>query len=193
MECPPSGAERIDSFALVCYLPGALGAFIDRLRAELVVTCSARSHVTVLPPRKLAGPESLAKCQVAGYLPDCTPFRIDLGRVEVFPETKVVYLGLNCGSDRLRAMHDNLNTSALGFPEPFEYHPHVTLAQGLHVDDVAEATALATARWAEFQQSRSFQVETLTFVQNTTANQWLDLLAFDLGSVAAAAGVKCHR
>ena len=186
MECPsPTGAERIDSFAVVCYLPGALGAFLDRLRAELVTSCAARSHVTILPPRRLAGPESLARRQLGDYIPDCFPFLIELGRVEVFPETKVIYLGLNCGDSHLRSMHDSLNIHALSFPEPFVYHPHVTLAQGLDPADVDQSAALAQARWREFQHSRSFQVETLTFVQNTTTNHWLDLAAYELGSVAA--------
>jgi len=185
MDCPPSGAERINSFALVCYLPGALGAFLDRLRSELVVSCHARSHVTVLPPRQLYSPESLATRQIADYVPECAPFAIDLGSVEVFPETKVIYLGLSCGNERLRCMHDSLNSDFLGFPEPFVYHPHVTLAQGLHPSDVVEATKLATARWSEFQHSRSFQVETLTFVQNTSTNHWLDLVSYELGTMAA--------
>ncbi len=184
MECPPSGAERIDSFALVCYLPGALGAYLDRVRAELVTSCSARSHVTILPPRQLAGPELRARQQIANTIPERTPFRIDLGQVEVFPETKVIYLGLNCGGLQLRGLHDCLNTDALTFCEPFVYHPHVTLAQGLDPLDVEEAAMLAKARWREFQHARAFQVEMLTFVQNTTANQWLDLVEYALGSVA---------
>ena len=185
MECPPSGPDRIDSFALVCYLPGALGAFLDRLRTELVATCAARSHVTILPPRQLAGPELIAKQQIAESTPECPPFRIDLGNVEVFPGTKVVYLGLNRGEDHLRALHDSLNINALSFDEPHVYHPHVTLAQGLDPADVDAATELATARWREFQLARTFQVETLTFVQNTTTNHWLDLVAYGLGSMAA--------
>ena len=185
MECPPSGAERIDSFALVCYLPGALGAFLDRLRTELVATCAARSHVTILPPRQLAGPELAAKHQIAESTPDHPPFRIELGSVEVFAGTQVVYLGLNRGGDHLRSLHDSLNVKALNFAEPHIYHPHVTLAQGLDPADVDAATELAMARWREFQFPRSFQVEKLTFVQNTTTNHWLDLVAFELGSVAA--------
>lgn len=184
MECPPSGAERIDSFALVCYLPGPLGAFLDRLRAELVTSCSARSHVTILPPRSLAGPELRARQQIFDALPDCRPFRIDLGPIEVFPETKVIYLGLHSGDRELRSLHDTLNLNALSFAEPYVYHPHVTLAQGLDPADVEEATKLAKARWKEFQYSRAFEVEMLTFVQNTIANQWLDLVAYELGGVA---------
>src|SRR5450755_1615592 len=115
MECPPSGAERINSFALVCYLPGPLGVFLDRLRAELVSSCAARSHVTILPPRQLVSPEILAKEQIAGSVPEYPPSRIELGDVEVFPVTKVIYLGLNTGGANLHRMHDSLNTRALGF------------------------------------------------------------------------------
>ena len=81
-------------------------------------------------------------------------------------------------------MHDTLNLNALSFAEPYVYHPHVTLAQGLDPADVEEATKLAKARWKEFQYSRAFEVEMLTFVQNTIANQWLDLVAYELGGVA---------
>lgn len=184
MESSPSGVERIDSFALVCYLPGELGAFLDRLRAELVTACSARSHVTILPPRPLAGPESSAKQQIGNCIPEYQPFRVHLGEVDVFPQTKVIYLGLSLGSDHLRFLHDSLNVNALSFDEPFDYHPHVTLAQGVDPAQVDEATRLAAARWSEFSHSRSFQVEALTFVQNTSVNRWLDLVAYELGSLA---------
>jgi 2'-5' RNA ligase len=185
MECPPSGAERINSFALVCYLPGPLGVFLDRLRAELVTSCVARSHVTILPPRQLISPETLAKEQIAVRVPDYPPFRVDLGEVEVFPVTKVIYLGLNSGNADLHHMHDSLNCGALRFEEPYIYHPHVTLAQGLAPEHVEDATKLAAARWREFKHSRSFQVDTLTFVQNTSVNCWLDLVEYELGSLAA--------
>jgi 2'-5' RNA ligase len=125
------------------------------------------------------------KEQIAVGVPDYPPFRIDLDGVEIFPVTKVIYLGVRSGNADLRRMHDSLNDRALSFDEPYSYHPHVTLAQGLHPDHVDEAFELATARWREFQHSRSFQVETLTFVQNTTANQWLDLVEYELGSLAA--------
>jgi 2'-5' RNA ligase len=185
MECPPSGAERINSFALVCYLPGALGAFLDALRAELVTTCAARSHVTILPPRELGGPDLLAKRQIAECVPEYPPFCVKLGAVEVFPQTKVIYLGLDDGNNQLHSMHDVLNSGPLVYTEPFVYHPHVTLAQGIDPAYVEEAADLATARWREFRHSRTFRVETLTFVQNTSVNCWLDLAQYELGALAA--------
>jgi 2'-5' RNA ligase len=186
MECPPSGAERINSFALVCYLPGALGAFIDGLRSELITTCQARSHVTILPPRQLVAPEMLAKRQIADCVPEYPAFRVDLGDVEVFPRTKVIYLGLLSGNEQLNKMHTALNSGSLSFDEPHIYHPHVTLAQEVHPDHDEEAFALAAARWSEFRHQRSFEVETLTFVQNTVRNRWVDLVEYELGSLAVA-------
>jgi len=185
MDCPPSGAERIDSFALVCYLPGALGAFLDKLRTELVSTCVARSHVTILPPRQLAASEAHAERQISDRVTDYPPFRVELGEVEIFPATKVIYLGLNDGGPQLQNLHDSLNSRALFFEEPYRYHPHVTLAQECNPDDVEAAAELARARWSEFQALRSFQADTLTFVQNTTSNRWLDLVEYELGSLAA--------
>ena len=185
MHCPPSGAERINSFALVCYLPGPLGDFLDRLRTELIPACVARSHVTILPPRQLTATEQSAELQIGKCIPGVRPFRIELADVEVFPMTKVIYLSLQSGGDRLHTLHNTLNVNALGFDEPYVYHPHVTLAQGLAPEHVDAATVLAAARWREFGHSRSFQIETLTFVQNTAENQWVDLVEYELGTVAA--------
>jgi hypothetical protein len=54
MLCDPSSMDRINMFALVSYVPGRLGEFLDRLREELVTGCKAHSHVTLLPPRPLS-------------------------------------------------------------------------------------------------------------------------------------------
>lgn len=184
MDCEPRGGERINSFALVSYLPGDLGSFLDRLRTELVSSCVARSHVTILPPRELSATEESARRQIAECVPDFPPFRIELGEVAIFPMTQVVYLELRFGTAALRGLHDALNTEALGFNEPFDYHPHVTLAQGLLPEDVPAAYELARERWSEFSRARSYEVDRLTFVQNTTANRWLDLMEYELGSMA---------
>ena len=45
----PALGDRINSYAVVSYIPGALGEFITRLREELVKGCVAQSHVTILP------------------------------------------------------------------------------------------------------------------------------------------------
>ena len=128
---------------------------------------------------------SAAEAQVAVCVPDYAPFAVELAGVEIFPLTQVIYLELARGATHLRTLHDSLNSRSLEFDEPYEYHPHVTLAQGLSGIDVLEAHELAQSRWREFQSSRSFRAETLTFVQNTESNRWIALVQYELGTMAS--------
>lgn len=166
----------INSFALISYLPEPLAGFLDSLRCELVPQCDAKTHVTVLPPRPLASglPENAWKGLSNGL--DCfPPIRVELGSIEVFAGTNVIYLSIGAGFRELEQMHVALNQGPLAFDEPYEYHPHVTLAQHLLPEQVEAAAALARRRWWEFPYSHSFTVDRLTFVQNTEQNRWVDL------------------
>jgi 2'-5' RNA ligase len=166
----------INSFALISYLPEPLAGYLDSLRCELVPRCQARTHVTVLPPRPLgAGLADGAWDDLNDYLNDFPPFRVELTSIEVFKGTNVIYLAVGAGFRELEQMHAALNRGPLHFAEPYQYHPHVTLAQELTPDQVEAAAALARRRWREFPASRSFMVDRLTFVQNTVENRWEDL------------------
>jgi 2'-5' RNA ligase len=168
--------KAINSFALISYMPEPLAGFLDSLRCELVPRCQARSHVTVLPPRPLAcGLPETAWNDLNDALNGIPPFRVDLGSIEVFEDTNVIYLSIGAGYRELEQMHAALNHGPLQFAEPYEYHPHVTLAQQLSKDQVEVAAALARRRWREFPYSHSFTVDRLTFVQNTEENRWADL------------------
>jgi hypothetical protein len=46
--------ERLNVFALVIYIPGPLGLYLDELRRDLVPDYDPHAHVSVLPPRTLA-------------------------------------------------------------------------------------------------------------------------------------------
>ncbi len=130
----------------------------------------------MLPPRPLAGglPEN-AWDDLSDSLDGFTPFRVELTTIEVFPGTNVIYLAVGGGYRELEIMHGALNQGPLEFAEPYEYHPHVTLAQQLLPEQVEKAAECARARWKEFSYSRSFTVDRLTFVQNTQENRWADL------------------
>jgi 2'-5' RNA ligase len=168
--------KAINSFALISYMPEPLAGFLDSLRCELVPRCEAKSHVTVLPPRPLAtGAPETAWNDLNASLNGFPPFRVELTTIEVFEGTNVIYLSVGAGFRELEKMHAALNRGPLEFAEPFQYHPHVTLAQQLSADQVGAAVALARRRWREFPYSHSFTVERLTFVQNTIDNQWADL------------------
>lgn len=175
---PMNGADRINSFAVVTYIPNPLGAFLDRLRRELEPdTLAPRAHVTVLPPRALADgvTADAAREHLERLAQPLTPFSIEAAHVEVFPTTNVVYIGLSGGIEQLARMHCELNSGPLAAQECFKFHPHITLAQGLTPEQAMEIAGHAQRRWSEFRGPREFSAEVFTFVQNTQRNRWVDL------------------
>jgi 2'-5' RNA ligase len=181
-----NGGPNVNSFALVSYIPDPLGGFLDRLRNDLVSECHAKAHVTVLPPRPLVCPSGEAWAQMQERLHDFQPFRVELGDIEVFPVTDVIYVSVKSGQAELKKLHAALCVGCLLFEEPFHYTPHVTLAQELTREQLFQATAIATRRWNEFPAARGFTVDKLTFVQNTLDNCWTDLNAWQLSNSVAS-------
>ncbi len=168
--------DPINSFALISYMPEPLAGFLDSLRCELVPRCQAKSHLTVLPPRPLArGLPEEAWSDLNDSLNGFPPFRVELGSIEVFEGTNVIYLTIGAGYRELEQMHAALNRGPLQFAEPYQYHPHVTLAQQLTSNEVDAAAALARRRWKDFPYSHGFTVDRLTFVQNSLEDRWADL------------------
>jgi 2'-5' RNA ligase len=179
----PDGAERINLFALVVYIPDPLARFLDELREELVPACLPRAHVTILPPRPVSGDlgevVEHARTLVTGF----APFDILAGDVAMFPSTDVIYIGIQQGEAELRELYRTLNRGPLAFQEPFPYHPHITLAQDLPADRVQQLYALACNRWAGFPHSRRIRAERACFVQSTVECTWVDLAEFKLAGV----------
>ena len=180
----PAG-EGLNVFALVIYVPDPLGAFLDDLRRELVPEYDPHAHVSVLPPRTL--PVTIeAAAEEAGALTALrAPFEVELTKVSVFPVTGVVYLEVGKGGDELRRMHAAMNASALGFEEPFVYHPHVTLAQELPEGTVETVLERAARLWGDYPGKRTFLAERAVLVQNTPDNCWIDLRECVLGATTA--------
>jgi 2'-5' RNA ligase len=181
MYVDPSGAGRINSYALVSYIPEPLAGFLDRLRRELVPNCFLSAHITILPPRQLCGTPEAAWNHVRSVAPHFAPFDVELTRVEVFPISDVIYVGVGAGVERLKEMHAVMNTSGLECREPFPYQPHVTLAQELKPDELDELIHVARKRWSELPHPNTFRIDKVVFVQNTRRNQWLDLGECSLG------------
>jgi len=172
----------VNSFALVSYISEPLAGFLNRLRRDLVPESVAKAHVTVLPPRHLRSSPEEAWQELQQRLQDFQPFRVDLTEIAIFPGFQAVYLSIDTGRRELERMHAALNTGDLACEEPFEYYPHVTLAQELAPQELAAAMELAAARWREFPHARGFMLEKLTFVRNTVENRWTDLAAVNLAS-----------
>ena len=178
-------AVSVNLYALVGYIPAPLGDFLDSLRCQLVPNCRLRSHVSFLPPRPILGSPQAAWQQIEQMSLHTPRFQVDLGKVNVFCKTNVIYLDLAHGMDQLFRAHQSLNQCALHYDEPFEYHPHITLAQKFPVADLARLQELAEREWDGYRKDRSFEVEKITFVQNNLLpgfdqnglqnNQWIDL------------------
>jgi len=172
--------KQLNVYAQVIYIPDPLGRFLDDLRRELVPHCNPHAHVSVLPPRSIAGDWRDAGEQVRACAVNWAPFEITLGAIARFPVTNVIYIGLSAGESELHQMHTCMNAGPLESAEPFEYHPHITLAQEIPPTDLEDVDRLAQRRWAEFTGSRSFLADRAAFVRNTIGNQWIDLAEVSL-------------
>jgi len=190
MDASNGRETRINSFALVSYLPGELAALLDEIRHDFAPESRAKAHVTILPPRPLIefpgeapGTAALAAMdELKIRLQEFPPFNVELGESEILEGTQVIYVSIQNGFAELERMHSVLNTGRVVFREPYPYHPHVTIAQELAPEDVHNAAQFARWRWSEFKHSRSAWIDRLTFVQNTLGNCWTDLAMLNLGS-----------
>jgi len=176
---PPE--ERLNVFALVIYIPGPLGKFLDDLRRKLVPGCNPHAHVSLLPPRPLGVDWTVASEQVRTVLDRWTPFEVELTGIEIFPVTDVIYIEVGRGTAELRQVHQAMNAGWLEFEDPFPYHPHITLAQELSLDKVAATSELAHRLWREYAGPRAFLADHAAFVQNSLGNSWIDLAEYSLG------------
>jgi 2'-5' RNA ligase len=177
----PAAWDRINSFALVSYIPEPLAGFLDRLRQELVPNCFLRAHVTILPPRPICTSPEAAWETVRTLAPRFAPFDVEMTEVEVFPVSDVIHIGIGRGREEMERMHAGMNVDGLRFLEPYPYHPHITLAQDLKGDEVDELARVSRARWAESKVPKVFRVDKVFFVQNTRRKEWLDLGESALG------------
>jgi 2'-5' RNA ligase len=175
MEMTGSNGAGINSFALVSYFSGPLSEYLTRLRRELVTNCEAKAHLTILPPRPIQGAVADAVRGLAQGLQEFSPVYVELGDVQTFGESRVVYVSVTAGHAELEHMHDALNTGAVAFEEPFPYHPHITLAQDVSSEAIESVLERARDFWNKWPHPRGFAVEDLTVVQNTVSNCWFDV------------------
>ena len=178
---------RVNCFALVSYIPGPLGRFLDEMRRDLEPnTLAPRAHITLLPPRCLGEQVTAgeAEAHLDNLLSELPAVEVYLGSVEIFPVTNVVYIAVDGGFLQLRKLHERLNAGPLGCIEPFHYHPHVTLAQGLTLAEAERIRDEAGRRWREYRGNRGFATDSFSFVQANSAKRWIDLAEYSLAPAA---------
>jgi 2'-5' RNA ligase len=188
MSSPCGGGRTLGQFALVSYLPDPLASFLDRLRLDLDPGCNPHAHVTILPPRPIYGEVKQAIEEVTEESRLFPPIEIELGDVQLFPVSNVLYVEIVKGRREIHALHGMLERGILKHKCVFDFHPHITIAQNVEPAFVEEALRIARARWAEYQGSRTFVIESLSFVQNIAPGLWLDLAKVPLAVPVSAGG-----
>lgn len=175
MESNLRGYGATTQFALVAYIPEPLGSFLTNLRSELVPSCHLQSHVTLLTPRPLASPTWALIDELRRETAGLDSFEVELGSLEVFPVTNVIYLSIARGRKEIIGMHDRLAGNMFAFKENYPFHPHITLAQEIPEEAVTDVFRHACGRWEAWPHPRSFLVEDLVFVRNVNMRGWEDL------------------
>ena len=186
MEGCRNGADRVNLFALVVYIPDPLARFLDDLRKELTPGCLPRAHVTILPPRSLAVSADDAIQAAQSVVSGFAPFEILLGDVEMFQASEVVYIAISQGARELRELYANLRNGPLSAQEQYPYEPHITLAQDLKPGQAGPIYERARSRWTASPFSRRIRAERAYFVQSKGDGTWADLAEFPLQGVSVA-------
>ena len=171
-------------YALVAYVKGPAGEFVENLRRELHPDLPhLAAHLTILPPRPLQGTENDALRVLERICGDVEPFEVSLGNVDTFiPSTPTIYIRVDGSAACMCDLHSRLNTEALAFNEEWPYIPHLTIAKLTSEPHAQQAYAMARDRWAEYAGNRRILVERLAFVREDDQNCWVDLAPVTLGS-----------
>ena len=171
-------------YALVGYVKSPVGEFVEQLRGELHPQLPhLAAHLTILPPRLLRGSEQSAREQVEETCGATEPFEIMLGTVETFvPITPTVYVRVTHASNRMRELHDRLNTKVLECQEEWPYIPHLTIVKMNTEAEAQRAYEMAHDRWNDYRGPRRIRLTELTFVREGQEHQWRDLAQVRLGN-----------
>jgi 2'-5' RNA ligase len=180
------GGRTLSQFALVSYIPGGLARFLDDLRLELTPACNPHAHVTILPPRPIDRDLHEVSRQIADGTRLYPPFEVELGEIEIFPTSNVIFVSLARGEHEVRALHGKLDCGPLAYNGPFPYHPHITIAQDFDPELVDNLARTARERWAGYDGPRQFAVETMSFVQHVAPGMWVDVAQFPLAVTVSA-------
>jgi len=169
-------------YALVTYVRNPVGEFVEQLRRELHPTIAhMAAHLTILPPRQLAGSEAAALEFLEEACGRVVPFSVELGDVETFlPTTPTLFIQVKRDAYRMRELHDQLCGKELYCQESWPYIPHLTILKTETDEQARAAYAIARERWAQFPGKRQVHVEQLMFVREN-GGYWQDVATVPLG------------
>jgi 2'-5' RNA ligase len=163
-------------YAVVAYARNPVGIFVEELRRELhPAHTHADAHLTILPPRPLAGSGQEALQLLAEVTQSVGRFDVIMGDVETFaPVTPTVFLRVAHGAYRMRELRERLNRGALHFQEPWPYMPHLTIAKMDSFVESAKVLEAARRRWQAYDGSRIVSIDSLVLVKGS-GERWVDV------------------
>lgn len=169
-------------YAAIAYVRNPVGIFVEELRRDLhPAHTHADAHLTILPPRCLAGTEQQALDVLAELCKTTAPFEVTMGDVESFaPATPTVFIRVAHGAYRLREMHDSVNRGALSYAEPWPYMPHLTIVKLDTLEELPKVIESARRRWDTFKLPRKIKIDSLAFVKGN-GERWVDIARIPFG------------
>lgn len=156
--------EEPSFFTLVTYAPQPLQQWVVRLRRDLPVEANSQPHLTILPPRPLTMHSREAKQKITSILSGWQSFEIELSGVRVFPNSNVLYLEVNEGSNTLRRLHGELGAGEFAHEEVFEFQPHVTIGGPVPAEQLPSFTQKAAESWTNSHCPCRFPIDEVSFV-----------------------------
>ena len=174
---------QIPRYALVAYVRGPAGEFVENLRRELHPDHPhLAAHLSILPPRPLQGSESSAIQTLERICGEEEPFEVTLGAVETFvPVTPTIFIRVEACASRMSELHGKLNTDVLAYQEQWPYIPHLTIVKMGTEKSAQDAYETARERWVHYSGGRRILLDRLTFVREQSPNCWVDLAPVLLG------------
>ncbi|HTV65758.1 MAG TPA: 2'-5' RNA ligase family protein [Bryocella sp.] len=173
-------------YAVVAYVRNPVGIFVEELRRELhPAHTHADAHLTILPPRPLAGSGQEALKVLTDVTQSVNRFEVTMGDVETFaPVTPTVFLRVARGAYRMRELRERLNRDAFFFNEPWPYMPHLTIAKMDSLEEARKVLEAARRRWLSYSGPRTVSINSLALVKGS-GERWVDIAKVPLADGSA--------
>ena len=141
---------------VVIELPEPVGRELQDWRASFgdPASYAVPAHITLMiAPRSESWEDVVERVRVVAR--EWEPFRVEINGTGTFrPVSPVVYLRIREGEEQCRALHEALHEERLVSASPFEFHPHVTIAQAVREEDLNRAQDMLRTYRAGFLVDR---------------------------------------
>ncbi|MGQ1837491.1 2'-5' RNA ligase family protein [Kocuria turfanensis] len=141
---------------VVIELPEPVGRELQDWRASFgdPASYAVPAHITLMiAPQAVHWGEVVER--VRSVARTWRPFHLEINGTGTFrPVSPVVYLRVLEGAQQCRALHEALHEERLVSASPFEFHPHVTIAQAVGEDDLDRAQEMLRTYRAGFLVDR---------------------------------------